>query len=38
MPNLSSIAGIEKEWDRLEYRARRLLGIYSPQPTTRWGS
>ncbi len=29
MPNLSSTAGIEKEWDRLEYRARRLLGIYA---------
>ncbi len=28
MPNLSSTPGIEKEWDRLEYRARRLLGIY----------
>ena len=37
MPNLSSTAGIEKEWDRLEYRARRLLGIYA-EPTTRWGS
>ncbi len=29
MPDLSNIAGIEREWDRLEFRSRRLLGIYS---------
>jgi CARDB/PLAT/LH2 domain len=29
MPNLENIAGIEREWDRLEFRTRRLLGIYS---------
>jgi hypothetical protein len=28
MPNLSNTAGIEREWDRLQFRARRLLGIY----------
>ncbi len=28
MPNLSTTAGIEREWDRLQFRARRLLGIY----------
>jgi hypothetical protein len=28
MPNLSSTAGVEREWDRLQFRARRLLGIY----------
>jgi hypothetical protein len=29
MPNLASTAGVEREWDRLQFRARRLLGIYS---------
>ena len=28
MPNLANTAGVEREWDRLEFRARRLLGIY----------
>lgn len=28
MPNLATTAGIEREWDRLQFRARRLLGIY----------